>query len=408
MSARIGWWAAVLAAALLPAAGPRAEDVVWRPASAPDSSPPAALGRPVPADGTGVSPVSYSSSDDIDQLAPTRWLARGQPPDVPPPVGGAPPPPPPPDGFNPACNPEQPLRHGFWDKCKEYFNFCGDKASASGRCTIQSDPCFNGLASPVSNPFLFEDPRALTELRPIFIYQRDPGSTGGGSSTFVGTQARLALNEHWSFVVSELGWVFFEPNTPPAGLSKGDSFAQLTLGPKWTFYRCPDTNTVAAAGLDFQIPTGGSRAFQDTGTLSLVPYLSAAQGFRLPQGYGAINMMGTTGFAFSVDRERSEYFFLSAHVDYDVANLHKIYPFLELNWFYYARGGTGPALGFEGTDLFNFGSSSLGSKNFVDLAPGIRYKFSEAIQAGLAVEFPLTSQKELTDWRITLDLIFRY
>ncbi len=417
MSTRTVWWATTLAAILLPAVGLRAEDVVWRPASNPapsDAAPAVMLERPqaLGSAGTeaGLCRVCGTSSDDTDQLAPTRWLARGQPPDVPPPVGGAVPPPPV-DGYNPGCNPEQPLRHGFWEKCKEFFNCTtGDKASASCRCSFQSDPCFNVFASPVSNPFLFEDPRALTELRPIFIYQHDPGNTGGGYSGFFGTQARLAFNEHWSLVLNELGFVYLHPSNPLPGFSDSTGFAQLSIGPKWTFYRCPDTNTVAAAGVDFQIPVGSGKVFQDTGTLSMVPYLSAAQNFRLPQGYGAINLMGTTGYSFSIDHDRSDYFFLSTHVDYDVANLHMFYPFLELNWFHYTKAGNGPALGFEGTDLVNFGSSNLGSRDFVTLAPGLRYKFGgrENIQTGLAIEFPLTSQKELTDWRITWDIIFRY
>ena len=36
---------------------------------------------------------------------------------------------------------------------------------------FKSDHCLDSFISPVSNPFLFEDPRSLTEVRPIFIYQ---------------------------------------------------------------------------------------------------------------------------------------------------------------------------------------------------------------------------------------------
>jgi hypothetical protein len=56
----------------------------------------------------------------------------------------------------------------------------------------------------------------------------------------------------------------------------------------------------------------------------------------------------------------------------------------------------------------NFGSASLGGKDFVTLAAGLRYKFSECIQTGIGFEWPVTSQKELTDFRLTFDLIFRY
>src|SRR5262245_20247467 len=60
--------------------------------------------------------------------------------------------------------------------------------------TFQSDHCFDRFISPVSNPFFFEDPRALTELRPIFIYQHIPGSNPlfhGGSFEGFFLQGRL-------------------------------------------------------------------------------------------------------------------------------------------------------------------------------------------------------------------------
>jgi hypothetical protein len=427
MTAKHCWWVAVLTAALAPALDLRAQEGVWRPvtAAAPAATPsaPAAavsLGKPVPVDAPDTMPADDPASPlgglyrtayrdgGPSPADPLPYVARGEPPDaVPPPVVG-PPPPPPVEGYNNGVVTDQPLRKNWWDKCKNWFQF-GDRASATGRCTFQSDAAFNCLASPVTNPFLFEDPRALTELRPIFFFQQTPHVHGGGYSGFFGTQARLALCENWSIVLNELGGVFLNPNTPPPGIhSSNTGFAQISIGPKWTFYRCPDRGTVVATGLNFQIPTGSGNVFQDTGTLSLVPYLSAAQHLHLPQGYGGLNLMGTTGYSFSIDSARSEFYYLSLHADYDIANMHRFYPFLEMNWFYYTSGGHGPALGFEGADLINFGSSSLGGRNFLTLAPGFRFKFNEHIQAGFAAEFPLTSQKELTNYRLTFDLIFRY
>jgi hypothetical protein len=441
MTTRTGWWSALLAAALLPGGAVHAQELLWqsvpaspgvpsatidpavRPAAATAGDPRAAaeLGRPValtdsappaPLADDHLSPVDYRDPEvpQLDPLVDHFSVARGaDPPDtVPPPVGGAPViPPPGGDGYNPGVVTDHPLGKSFWDKCKEFFN-PNDKCSTSCRTLFQSDHAFDYLASPVTNPFFFEDPRALTEVRPLFFYQKMPSGAGGGYSSFLGTQARVAFNDSWSFVISELGGVFFHPNNPPDGLTSGDSFAQVTLGPKWTFYRNPDCNNLAAAGLYFVIPTSSHSAFQDTGDLSLVPYVSYAQNFRLGQGFGAINFMGTTGFNFSVNSQRSEYFYLSLHADYDIANTHKIYPFLEMNWYHYTSGGKGPPLGFEGGDLINFGSSNLGSRDYVSLAPGVRYKFSECIQAGFAVEFPLTGQKQLTDYRLLFDVIIRF
>jgi hypothetical protein len=421
MTAKHCWWVAALTAALLPAAGLRAQEGVWRPVTAvPPAAAPAAgvpavsLGKPVPVDAPDAPAADDPASplgglyrtayrDDRPSPAdPLPYVARGEPPDaVPPPVPGAPTPPLEP--LNAGVATDRPLRKGWWDRCRDWFQF-GDRASATGRCTFQSDQAFNCLASPVTNPFLFEDPRALTEVRPIFFFQNDPKHTGGGYSGFFGAQARVALCENWSFVLNELGGVFLDPNSP---LPSSTGFAQISLGPKWTFYRNPERGTVVATGLNFQIPAGSAKVFQDTGTLSLVPYLSAAQHYNLPQGFGALNFMGTTGYSFSVDRARSEFYYLSLHLDYNIART-QFFPFLEMNWFHYTSAGHGPALGFEGADLINFGSSALGGRDFLTLGPGLRYKFSEHFQAGFAAEFPLTSQKELTNYRLTFDLIFRY
>jgi hypothetical protein len=430
MTATRSFWSTIPAVALLAGAPVWAEDLVWRASPAP--SPPAAA-APARAESTGLSavldppvpqdapvppctfddrlfPATYRQPPDPD---PPPSAARGQPPDsVAPPVSGGPSPLPP-LGGNQGVILDRPLGHCFWDKCKRLFTEGDERASATGRCCFQSDPCFPSLASPVTNPFLFEDPRALTEVRPLWFIQGLPGSNipGGGYGGFFGTQARLALTERWSFVLNELGFVYLEPSTPPPGFADATGFAQLSMGPKWTFWRCPDTGTVAAGGVFFQIPTGSGKVFQDIGTLSMVPYLTVAQNFgRLPQGFGSFNAIATTGYSFSVNGERSDFFYLSTHLDYDVANLHRLWPLIELNWYHYTSAGNGPPLGFEGTDLVNFGSSALGNRDFVTVGPGIRYKFGfcENLWTGLAVEFPLTAQKELTNYRVTWDIIFRF
>jgi hypothetical protein len=95
------------------------------------------------------------------------------------------------------------------------------------------------------------------------------------------------------------------------------------------------------------------------------------------------------------------------HLDYNIANTN-FYPLLEANWFHYTKAGRNSDLGFEGADLVNFGSRSLDGRDFFTLAAGLRYKFTENFQTGLAAEFPLTHQEELTSFRLTLDFIFRY
>lgn len=283
--------------------------------------------------------------------------------------------------------------------------------TAGGRRLFESDHAFDNFVSPVSSPFFAEDPRALTELRPIFLWQTAPSCNPayrGGDILFFGTQARVALTDRLSFVLNKLGGIWSAPNG--GGTFADESgFAEIWLGPKYTFWRDDRTGTLMAAGLTFQIPSGSRQVFQDTGNLSLVPYLSFAQNLSfLPIGWGSLNFMSTAGYAFAIDSQRTDYFFSTFHLDYDLGGLRKIYPMVELTWVNYTSAGKARSLGFEGRDLFNFGSTGVSGHNDVTLAAGLRYKFNEALQVGTAAQFPIAGRRDLADFRLTVDMIFRY
>jgi hypothetical protein len=331
------------------------------------------------------------------------------PPAIPPPV----PPPstaplPPADLYSNGPVPPPPAQGpGFWDKCKDIFNFqSGPFSGSGGRCALQSDHCFNGFISPVTNPFLFEDPRALTEIRPIFMYQTIPNKNPvfqGGNIEFFGVQGRVALTNRLSIVLDKLGGIWGDSNT----LGKHNGLSEISIGPKYTFLRNEQSGTLGAVGAIFELPVGASDVFQNTGSLSIVPYLTMAQNF-WRTCYGSMNVMGEIGYAFATDNKRSDSFFSSLHVDYDVGNLHHFYPFLELNWWNYTHNGGVMPFNFEGADLFNFGSTNVSGHNFVTLAPGLRYKFNESMQIGTALEFPIVGTKDMESFRFTIDFIFRY
>jgi hypothetical protein len=334
-----------------------------------------------------------------DAIAPLTPFSSGAPADPPPPL---PPAASPPD-FAPAIATDRPVAPGFWEKARGWMDW-GDKGGGN-RCWLQSDKDFNGLISPVTNPFFFEDPRALTEVRPIFMYQSVPTSNGGGSAFFFGTQARVAFTERFSVVMNELGFVSLSPSGQPSETG----FAEIKIGPKYTFYRNCATGTVAAAGLTFEIPAGSSKVFQDTGTLGLDPYITFGQTFgRLPNGFGSFNLLYELGYSFATDNQRSEFLHSSLHLDYNVANSCTFYPLIEFNWFHYTGHGHNTDLGFEGGDLVNFGSMTRRGSDVFIIALGGRYRFTDNIFAGAAVEFPVTRERGLEDYRLTFDVIFRY
>ncbi|MGL4554735.1 MAG: hypothetical protein ACRC33_26510, partial [Gemmataceae bacterium] len=242
--------------------------------------------------------------------------------------------------------------------------------------------------------------------------QKIPGSTpnvGGGSAWFFGTQARLAFDDRFSLVLNEIGMIGLSPNNKNGPLQDKSGFAEVKIGPKYTFLKYADWGAVAAAGLTFEIPVGSGTVNQDVGTLGLTPYLSYGQTFgRFPGGFGSLNFMGTTGYSASVNNERSEFFFLNLHLDYNIANSNTFFPTFEVNWIKYTKAGKNSDLGFEGADLINFGSRNREGSNYLTVAPGLRYRFNDHVYAGAAVEIPFGQEKGLNDYRLTFDMIFRY
>jgi hypothetical protein len=456
---RLRWAAALSLAMALPAAAVYGADPWWviKPRSGVAAAPAASIGRPIPAASLGkpvpapvaesgwntpsapvaetgwnvslapapaappptpaegwdrrATPVNYDAAPD-GALAPR--LARGQPADPAPPGALAGPPPAPPPapplgdpGFSAGVAVDQPLHHPFCEGMRDWFNF-GSRPSAGAGLFKSDHFCDDSLISPVTNPFFFEDPRALTEIKPLFMIQEAPKAHGGGNDEFFGVQGRLALTERLSLVINKLGFVSLNPDQANAGYDKKTGFAEVDFGPKFTFWRDENLRNAAAVGLTIEAPIGSKSVFQDTGTLGLDPYVTYGQSFGR-SSFGSFDFIGEAGYNFAVDNKRAEFLHTSLHLDYDVLNAHRWYPLLEMNYFYYTKSGRNTTLnGFDGADLVNFGSSNLGNRNFLTIAPGLRYKLNENVIFGGAVEFPVTTQKELQDFRFTFDVIFRY
>jgi len=407
------------------------------PVSGPD---PDFLLTPLPPNLGGIAPVSYNEPS-LPLTPPLAVPSVGGPAEAPiastPPIASipavagdlstsvslaGPPPVDPPAGnpsfpgvdgsINPSVNVEQPLNKGFWDRCRDWFGGHAHSQSSTTHNWFISDHAFDesGMVSPVSNPFFFEDPRALTEVRPLIIYQAAPNKNflfHGGSSEFFGLQGSVAFNEHWSVVINKLGAVAFQPDHEELGFKDGTGFAELWLGPKWTFLRNEQTGTVAATGVTFQLPVGSKQEFQNTGSLTLDPYLSVAQTI-CGGSFGNFGLMGNAGYAIATDNQRSDYFHASTSLSYDIVRAHTWYPLLEMNWFHYTGNGKANYLDFEGMDLANFGSRFIAGRDLVTLDLGVRWKPTQCMQFGLSLGFPVTSPRDLEVFRLTTDVIFRY
>jgi hypothetical protein len=428
-----------------------ADEIVWRPVREPAASAPAGptviLHAPRPLDAPPMQPVAYSPAVPVASQAPDRattngtGIVRAQAPGDPlygipqgPPPGSPgfqpppPPPYPPPGPSVPNSDTEKLLcgvsvsnsgggGGGIFDQGKHAIQQIPDALGGafggnSNRCCLQSDHAFDVFCSPVTNPFFMHDPRSLTEIKPLLIYEHVPASNPvfqGGNVWFYGVQGSVAITERFSIVLNKLGFITLQPHNTSNGVQDKTGFAEVAFSPQYTIIRNDCSGTLLAAGLTFEIPIGSGRVFQDTGDLSLIPYVSFGQNF-FKTTYGSFNFLNTTGYSFATDNRRNDFFYSSFHLDFDVLNLHKIYPLMELNWTHWTTNSEAPRFyGFSGGDLVNFGNDGIAGHDDLSLAFGARYKFAEWFQVGTAVEFPLVNRSRgLMDYRLTFDLIFRY
>ena len=290
---------------------------------------------------------------------------------------------------------------------RDGFMALGDRGQ--GHKPFESDKGFPDFVSPISNPMLAEDPRSLTELRPMYIYQTIPKNQyyfKGGNTQYFGLQGRLAFTERFSVVINKLGGSIFSPGSE-SGMSSNTGLSEIWLAPKFSFFRDVETQTIFAGGLQFQLPVGNGNVYQNTGGLSLVPYLSYGQQMWKTE-IGTFSLMNVVGFSFGTSNRRSDYLYDTIQLSLDAADMHRIYPVVEMSWFRYTSNGQDrPDLRFEGRDLANIGSMAKG-RNYLSIAPGVRFNITDSWQLGLTTEFPINGSKDLMQFRFGVDVIWRY
>ncbi len=121
----------------------------------------------------------------------------------------------------------------------------------------KSDHCFDDFISPMINPVFFEDPRTLTELRPIYIRHETPNRLGtlglpGGNIQLFAAQFRIALTERLSLIATKDGYIVSDIGGPLGDLLD-DGWADVSAGLKYNLLRNPDTGTLWSIGGVYEI-----------------------------------------------------------------------------------------------------------------------------------------------------------
>jgi hypothetical protein len=116
---------------------------------------------------------------------------------------------------------------------------------------MATDDAFGDFISPVSNPVNFEDPRATTEIRPLYAYHNVSNEFAtSGDAHVVAVQARLALTERLAIIATKNGYVWMRPDPKIAGVVEhDDGWANIAFGLKYALYYHPERRAIGTFGL---------------------------------------------------------------------------------------------------------------------------------------------------------------
>lgn len=277
----------------------------------------------------------------------------------------------------------------------------------SGSCLSTLDPrnyirrserCFDDFISPMINPIYFEDPRNLSELRPIFISHRVPTAAGGGSIQLYAAQFRAALTENLSLIAVKDGYVV--SGNPLID----DGWASVALGLKYNVLRDAYNGRLASVGFTYDIPMGSAGTFQSLGGGQFYLFGTAGQRFL----DGDAHYLTSFGYRFPTDSSVQSSSFNWSH-QVDLRLTRTVYALTGLSWWHWNSSASGGIpLGVAGQDLFNLPANNVTGNNLLTQNVGMKYKPSANTEMGIAYEFPLTRYRDVIKDRVQLDLIFRY
>jgi hypothetical protein len=259
---------------------------------------------------------------------------------------------------------------------------------------------------PMTNPVFNETPYITTEARAFYFHHVIPDSfvTEGGSVDFGALQLRLALTERLAFIATKDGFGRFKFDEV---LNDTNGFSNVALGFKYAFYSEPETESIATAGLRYEIPindldTSGIELMGD-GSGWLNPFITGARAF------GKLGLQASLGGNIALEpSEDTSILHYSAHADYEA--LPGFFPLVEFNGFTAIDNGNrskGALAELDGVDVLNFGSTDRDTT--VIGAVGVRYRASDRLQFGASYETPLTDKDNtITDYRIYFDVVLTY
>ncbi len=262
------------------------------------------------------------------------------------------------------------------------------------------------MISPAFSPVTFEDPRALSEARLLFVNHSidDNFVTNGGDVQVYALQLRYALTDKLSIIATKDGYVDFNPK---ANVPKDSGFADIEAGLKYTVLEDKEKGYIASAQLRYLIPTGEKEVFQGQGDGVVHPSFS-----------GAIALCDNTtltagsGLRIPVNGNDSSFWDVDAQLDYriPVSGDISIYPLVGASLVKVIDSGKRLGIADEGQDFFNFGATESAGENIVTGVGGLRARLASNFDIGGSFQFPFdrSSGSRIINNRWTFDAILRF
>ena len=135
---------------------------------------------------------------------------------------------------------------------------------------IASDCCFDRFISPLSNPFYFEDPRSITEIRGMFLNNALPVRMGGGDVDVWAAQIRVRVAERWSLIAPRIGFMKINQGSEDDEEGPREGFMAAPIGFKYNLVRDVDRQLLISLGTTY-ISTNVRRSFGGVNQNSTTP-----------------------------------------------------------------------------------------------------------------------------------------
>ena len=263
---------------------------------------------------------------------------------------------------------------------------------------LPSDHCFDRFISPISNPFFFEDPRSLTEVRGIFLDNSLPADIAGGDVHVWAAQFRGRVTDRISVIAPRLS--YWQVNQSGGGAPLG--FLPAPVGVKYNFVDDVDRQLLISVGITYFIP-GQSRSLPPVGDGDFHFFVTGGK-----QIFDYGHWLSGTGFRIPLDNNwGTQMWYWSNQWDYELPG--HFYPLIGVNWFHWMRSSntsfTGP---ITGLDIINLPASGVAGRDVVTSVVGLKWKPNGNVELGSGYEFPLTQNADILSNRLYADAIFRY